>query len=92
MLQFKNRFDFKLFYIDIDSIYIDNFLDNKYIGGDIGKFKLEYIFDKVIYLVFKLYVGKINNYEFIKVKGLKKVIKFEMLEKFFMENILLKID
>lgn len=92
MSQFKNRSDFKLFYTDTDSIHIDNPLDNKYIGGDIGKFKLEHIFDKAIYLAPKLYAGKINNYEFIKAKGLKKAIKFEMLEKLLMENTSLKID
>jgi hypothetical protein len=48
MSQFKNRYDFTLFYTDTDSIHINKQLDHKFIAKELGKMKLEHIFD-IIY-------------------------------------------
>jgi hypothetical protein len=76
MSQFKsNNSNFKIFYTDTDSIDIDKPLDNKFIGNELGKMKLEHIFKEVVFLAPKVYAGtfKHNNelLELIKIKGFK---------------------
>jgi DNA polymerase elongation subunit (family B) len=68
-----------MFYSDTDSLYLDKELDTKFIGKELGKLKLEHIFKKAIFLSAKLYGGITENYETIKVKGLKKKIEFKDL-------------
>jgi spore cortex formation protein SpoVR/YcgB (stage V sporulation) len=46
--KFKNNNQFTLFYTDTDSIAIDQKLDRILVGTDLGKMKLEYIFDKAV--------------------------------------------
>jgi len=50
MSQFKTMEDVVLFYSDTDSIDIDSKLDPKYVGPELGKMKLEHVFDKAVFL------------------------------------------
>jgi len=50
MSQFKNNKEYKLFYKDTDSLYINKPLDEKYISNsELGKLKLESINNKAIF-------------------------------------------
>lgn len=72
MSRFKNNENYKLYYTDTDSIFIDTPLSNEEIGLDLGKFKLEYIFKEAVFLGPKIYAGITDNNEYIsKVKGFK---------------------
>jgi hypothetical protein len=82
MSKFKNNTDFKLYYSDTDSLYIDKPLDDQFIGTELGQFKLENIFNKAVFLAPKVYGGITENgEEIIKIKGFKNPIPFEELEK-----------
>lgn len=74
MSQFKNNLDYKLFYSDTDSIYINKPLDNSYISNTIlGKLKLENIITKGIFLAPKVYgLQTEDGQTIIKAKGLTK--------------------
>ena len=76
MSQFKNNPDFKLYYSDTDSIYIDKPLPESMINDTIlGKMKLEYILYKAIFLAPKVYyLETVDNKVIYKVKGLKHEI------------------
>jgi len=50
MAQFKNIDNYNLYYTDTDSIYIDKPLDSKFIGPNLGQFKLENIFQEGVFL------------------------------------------
>nr|AWA82154.1 hypothetical protein [Cantharellus cibarius] len=56
--QFKTMKDITLFYSDTDSIDIDKPLPIKFIGNELGKMKLEHIFDETVFLAPKVYVGR----------------------------------
>ncbi len=73
MSQFKNNNDYKLFYSDTDSIYINKPLDNNFVSDKIlGKLKLEIIAKKGIFLAPKVYsLLDFNDILKSKVKGLK---------------------
>lgn len=74
MSQFKNNSDYKLFYSDTDSIYINKPLGDSLISNTIlGQMKLEYICNKAIFLAPKVY-GLLteNGQTIIKAKGLTK--------------------
>ena len=80
MSKFKNMKDLSIYYTDTDSIDIDKPLDPKYVGSGLGKFKLENIFSKAIFLAPKVYGGITSEgEELVKVKGLKNPIKFDSL-------------
>jgi DNA polymerase elongation subunit (family B) len=93
MSKFKNMLGDNLFYSDTDSLYSSIELNDKYIDQKkLGKFKLERIFDKAIFLAPKMYGGRINSgklmmnnniytgvKEYIKIKGVKIPIKFNQL-------------
>lgn len=80
MSYFKNMNNHKLFYTDTDSIDIDKPLDPKYVGTDLGKFKLENIFTKALFLAPKVYGGiTTEGKEIIKIKGLKNPINYDKL-------------
>ena len=49
MSQFLGDLSLNVLYTDTDSLFIDTPLDFKKIGEDIGKFKLEHIFDQAIF-------------------------------------------
>lgn len=74
MSQFKNNNDYKLFYSDTDSIYINNELNSDLVSNTVlGKMKLEYICNKGIFLAPKVYgVITTEGNTIIKVKGLTK--------------------
>ena len=80
MSYFKNREDFNLYYSDTDSMCTDKPLDPKYIGDELGQFKLEHSFDEAVFLAPKVWGGKTEYYETVKVKGLKNPVKFELLK------------
>jgi hypothetical protein len=75
-----------LIYSDTDSFDIDKPLDEKYIGTKLGQFKLEHVFDESVYLAPKVYGGKTENYEYIRVKGLKNPIYFDEMKDLLIKN------
>jgi DNA polymerase elongation subunit (family B) len=86
----------KLYYYDTDSFDIDKPLPSKYIGRELGKLKLENIFEEVVYLAPKVYGGLIKDkdeqiYDFVKVKGLKNPITFKELSSLLIKDTELKI-
>lgn len=92
MSKFKNMNDITLYYSDTDSIDVDKPLDFKYIGNDLGQLKLEHIFEEAIYLAPKVYGGKTNDYEYIKIKGLKNPIPFNDLKSLLKRGKFLEIS
>jgi DNA polymerase elongation subunit (family B) len=81
MSQFKNNPNFKLYYTDTDSAYLDRPLPDHLVSStELGKFKLESVIDKAIFLSPKVYFLKTEEGKTIfKVKGLKHnvVLTFE---------------
>lgn len=72
MSKFKNNNNFKLYYSDTDSIFIDQDLNNDLVGEEIGQFKLEYNLSEGIFLGPKIYCGLTDSGKYIsKVKGYK---------------------
>lgn len=69
-----------IYYMDTDCLALSGKLDPIYISLELGKLKLEHVFDKVIYLAPKVYAGKTDSYEISRVKGLKNHISFDELE------------
>ena len=80
MSYFKNSEDFNLYYSDTDSMCTDKPLNPKYIGEELGQFKLEHSFDEAVFLAPKVWGGKTEYYESVKVKGLKNTVKFDLLK------------
>jgi hypothetical protein len=69
---FKNNPDFKLYYSDTDSIFINKPLPDYMVGSALGQLKLEYIVEKAVFLAPKVYALITDDgTEIIKVKGLK---------------------
>jgi hypothetical protein len=74
MSQYKNNPNYKLYYTDTDSIYINKPLPDSMVSEmELGKMKLEFISNKAIFLAPKVYgyLTKTNE-EIIKIKGLTK--------------------
>jgi len=70
MSQFKNN-NYKLFYSDTDSIYINKPLKDSYISStELGKLKLEAVANKAIFLSSKVYALQTDKDYISKVKGL----------------------
>jgi len=103
MSRFKIMLGENLFYSDTDSCYTNKTLDAKYIDErKIGKFKIERLFNKGIFLSPKMYGGKILSFsknqlcnegllfnkfdEYVKVKGVKLSIKFSKLLPLLFKN------
>jgi hypothetical protein len=82
MSQFKNNPDFKLYYSDTDSIYIDRPLQDYLVDSKVlGKMKLENICNKVIFISPKVYYLETEKSEIIyKIKGLKHEIELNFSE------------
>lgn len=78
MSQFKDmNNDYNLFYSDTDSISIDKPLPDNMISNELGKMKLEYIFDKAVYISPKVYGGITSDgKQIIKAKGYKNNQQF----------------
>ena len=53
----KNSPFYNLYYSDTDSIFTDKELGLELIDDEIGKFKLEYIFTRAVFLGPKIYGG-----------------------------------
>jgi hypothetical protein len=78
MSQFKNNLDYKLFYSDTDSIYINKPLDESFVSSnELGKLKLEYVVNKAIFLASKVYALQTDTNFISKIKGyhIKKSLK-----------------
>jgi hypothetical protein len=73
MSQFKNNPVLpNLYYSDTDSVYFDGPLPDHFINStELGKLKLEGIYDQAIFLAPKVYALKNQESEIIKIKGLK---------------------
>jgi hypothetical protein len=94
MSKFKRMFlklGITLFYSDTDSFDIDQLLDMKYVGSELGKLKLEHYFDEAVYLAPKVYGGRNKDYEYVRIKGLKNPISFNELKSLLKRNKKLKI-
>ena len=92
---FKNNPNFKLYYSDTDSIFIDKSLPNEYVGNKLGQMKLEYIIKRAVFLAPKVYgIEDINGNSIIKIKGVTvaagiegmKLITVDSLEKLLIQN------
>jgi hypothetical protein len=86
MSEFKNNPNFNLYYSDTDSIDIEQEIDPKYIGKELGQMKLECIFDEVVYLAPKVYGARLNNEDLVKIKGLKNPITFEEIKSLLIKD------
>jgi len=94
MSQFKNNNTLpRLFYTDTDSLYFEGSLPDSFINStEIGKLKLEGIYDKAIFLAPKVYALKNSMEEIIKIKGLneesilKNKINLDTLDKLLTED------
>ena len=85
MYQFKNK---NMLYTDTDSIDTTELLNPKFIGDDLGQFKLEHVFDEAVYLAPKVYGGidHNNGVKFTKIKGLKNKLPLSILESLLNKN------
>jgi len=75
MSQFKNNPNINLYYSDTDSIYIDSPLPEYLVSStELGKMKLEGIYDEAIFLTPKVYAleNTKSGESIIKIKGLTK--------------------
>jgi DNA polymerase elongation subunit (family B) len=97
MSQFKNNANFRLFYSDTDSIYIDRPLPKHLVNSKIlGLMKLENILKKAIFLAPKVYyLETVEDKIIYKVKGLKHDIELtdkDFSNLLFKESILQKLQ
>lgn len=79
---FKNNPNFKLYYSDTDSIFIDSYLPDEFVSNtELGKYKLEAEYIKFIALGPKVY-GAIDTSgnSYTKIKGFKNKIPLDKLE------------
>lgn len=72
MSKFKKDKNLTIYYTDTDSIDINQPLDPKFVGNELGQMKLEHIFDDAVFLAPKMYGGINKDYEYVRIKGLKK--------------------
>jgi hypothetical protein len=91
MSQFKTDKRFTLYYTDTDSIDIDGALDPKFIGEELGQMKLEHTFKDAVFLGPKMYGGITDNYEYVRIKGLKNPLKFEELKALLLKDSKLEV-
>nr|YP_010759082.1 hypothetical protein QEO35_mgp37 [Hericium alpestre]WEX31996.1 hypothetical protein [Hericium alpestre] len=71
MSQFINSNDYTVYYTDTDSIAINKKLPDKYVGNELGKFKLEYHAESALFISPKLYYLRLfNGEEIIKARTL----------------------
>jgi hypothetical protein len=91
MSKFKNNPNFILLYTDTDSLFIIGDLPEDLIGKELGQFKVEYNFKKLVILSPKVYGGILDDgTEIIKVKGLKKDSINKYLTVDILESLLYK--
>nr|YP_009493135.1 DNA-directed DNA polymerase [Ganoderma leucocontextum]AWJ63930.1 DNA-directed DNA polymerase [Ganoderma leucocontextum] len=83
--------NYDVYYTDTDSAYIKGKLDPKFVGDTIGQFKLEGVFDEVVFLAPKVR-GSTNSFgEETRVKGLKSPVTFNQLKSLFYKDQSLEI-
>lgn len=96
MSQFKTLEGVEVYYSDTDSIDINKPLarSTNHIGKDLGKMKLEHIFDKAVYLAPKVYGDCVHtkDYEYVKIKGVKAPVPFDDLEPLLYKSKSLEIS
>jgi hypothetical protein len=93
MSQFKSiNNEFNLYYSDTDSIYIDKPLDDSFISNELGKMKLEYIFDEAVFISPKVYGGVFDNKEIVKIKGFKNKLSFNELKSLLIKDSKLELN
>ena len=85
-----------LYYSDTDSIDVAREVDPILVGKELGKLKLEHIFEEATYLAPKVYGGLVKDkdgqiYDFVKIKGLKNLISYGELSSLLTKNNKLKI-
>nr|YP_009493062.1 DNA-directed RNA polymerase [Ganoderma tsugae]AWJ63857.1 DNA-directed RNA polymerase [Ganoderma tsugae] len=84
--------NYDVYYTDTDSAYIKGKLDPKFVGDVIGQFKLEGVFDEVVFLAPKVR-GSTNSFgEETRVKGLKSPVTFNQLKSLLYKNQSLEIN
>lgn len=91
MTQFKTDKNFILYYTDTDSIDIDKPLPDKFVGNELGQMKLEHIFKDATFLSPKMYGGITEDYEYVRIKGLKNPIKYKELKTLLYKDSKLEI-
>lgn len=91
MSKFKTMTDYTIYYTDTDSIDINKPLPEEFIGRELGLMKLEHVFKEAIFLAPKVYGGVTENYEYVKVKGLKNPISYSQLKPLLYKNTNLEI-
>lgn len=75
-----------IYYMDTDSLALSGELDDTFIGSGLGKLKLEHVFNEVVYLAPKVYAGRTDSYDYIKVKGAKNSVSFEEIKTLLQKN------
>ena len=71
MSHFKNRYDFRLYYSDTDSIIINKELNSYFIGSEVGQLKLECTIEEAVFLAPKAYaINTTDGQRIVKGKGL----------------------
>ena len=95
--QFKNNPQYKLYYSDTDSIYINKPLPEEFISStELGKMKLEHICTKAVFLAPKVYsLITVDGEEITKVKGITNEglnsINIEVLESLLYKDSKLEV-
>lgn len=91
MSQFKTMKGVEVYYSDTDSIDIDKPLDPELVGPELGKMKLEHIFNEAIYLAPKVYGGRTDDGDIVRAKGAKEPVPFDELESILYKSKTLEI-
>jgi DNA polymerase type B, organellar and viral len=92
MSQFLGDKNLNVLYTDTDSIDIDQPLDHKFIGKELGLMKLECIFEEAVFLAPKVYGGIIDNEKSItKVKGFKNEVEYSELKSLLIKDTSLEL-
>jgi hypothetical protein len=74
-----------IYYTDTDSIFTNMPLPEQFVGKELGKFKLEYVFEEAVFLAPKVYGGIVLNNdgtttEVVKAKGFKGILSYDTLK------------
>jgi len=96
MTQFLANTDLNIYYMDTDSIYIDSSLPDIYIGKELGKMKLEYIFNEAIFIAPKVYAAIFSTEKgdeiITKIKGFKNEVSYKDLKSLLIKNNKLELN
>jgi hypothetical protein len=92
MSKFKTNKKLTIYYIDTDSIDIDQELDPNFVGEELGQMKLEHVFEDAVFLGPKMYGGINKDYQYVRIKGLKNTINFKKLKPLLKKESKLEIQ